>query len=178
MMDRKRLLVVSALGTTQALAWASSYYLPAIIADRMARDTGVSPVWIFAAFSISLAISGLFGPRVGRTIDLVGGRGVLATANLIFAAWALAAGLCPLHWRETGRSRIRRPRENVRCRTRINGDQIWETAMVDRVLLIERLPAVSLSVRMSGAGRSRRTSGRQEPGDSDPMRTSRRPRDT
>jgi MFS family permease len=85
------LLVVSALGTTQTLAWASSYYLPAIIADRMAKDTGVSPVWIFAAFSISLAISGLFGPRVGRTIDLFGGRGVLAASNLIFAV-----GLCLL----------------------------------------------------------------------------------
>jgi predicted MFS family arabinose efflux permease len=91
MMDRNRILVVSALGTTQTLAWASSYYLPAVIADRMARDTGVSPVWIFAAFSISLAISGLFGPRVGRTIDLVGGRGVLAASNLIFAT-----GLCLL----------------------------------------------------------------------------------
>ena len=26
-------LVVAALGTTQTLAWASSYYLPAILAD-------------------------------------------------------------------------------------------------------------------------------------------------
>ena len=60
------------------------------IADHMARDTGVSPVWIFAAVSISLAISGLFGPRVGRT-DLVGGRGVLAASNLVFAV-----GLCLL----------------------------------------------------------------------------------
>lgn len=86
MIDRQRLGLVSALGLTQTLAWASSYYLPAIIADRMARDTGVSTTWIFAAFSISLAISGLLGPRVGRTIDLLGGRGVLAVSNLIFAA--------------------------------------------------------------------------------------------
>lgn len=86
MIDRQRLGLVSALGLTQTLAWASSYYLPAIIADRMARDTGVSTTWIFAAFSISLAISGLLGPQVGRTIDLLGGRGVLAVSNLIFAA--------------------------------------------------------------------------------------------
>ena len=85
MIDRQRLGIVSALGLTQTLAWASSYYLPAIIADRMAPDTGVSTTWIFAAFSISLAISGLLGPRVGRTIDLLGGRGVLAVSNLVFA---------------------------------------------------------------------------------------------
>ena len=89
MIDRQRLGLVSALGLTQTLAWASSYYLPAIIADRMARDTGVSPTWIFAAFSISLATSGLLGPRVGRTIDLLGGRGVLAVSNLILATGLL-----------------------------------------------------------------------------------------
>jgi hypothetical protein len=31
-----RLNVVLVLGSTQTLAWASSYYLPAILADRMA----------------------------------------------------------------------------------------------------------------------------------------------
>jgi MFS family permease len=40
---------------------------------------------VFAAFSAALLISAVLGPRVGRTIDLVGGRGVLATSNLMFA---------------------------------------------------------------------------------------------
>lgn len=69
------------------LAWASSYYLPAILANRIARDTGVSTTWIFAAFSISLAISKSLGLRIGLTIDLMGGRGVLAVCcNLILAS--------------------------------------------------------------------------------------------
>jgi hypothetical protein len=42
--------VVAVLGTTQTLAWASSYYLPAILADGIARDLGVSSTWVFAVF--------------------------------------------------------------------------------------------------------------------------------
>src|ERR1700729_3792329 len=77
--------IILALGTTQTLAWASSYYLPAILADPIAHDLGVSSNWIFAAFSGSLVISALLGPRIGRQIDLVGGRPVLSMSNLTLA---------------------------------------------------------------------------------------------
>jgi predicted MFS family arabinose efflux permease len=85
-MSGRQLPVILALGTTQTLAWASSYYLPAILADPLAHDLGVSSNWIFAAFSASLVISAMLGPRVGRQIDLVGGRSVLSTSNLVLAA--------------------------------------------------------------------------------------------
>src|SRR2546423_8343413 len=85
-MSGRQLPIVLALGTTQTLAWASSYYLPAILADPIARDLGVSSNWIFGAFSGSLVISAMLGPRVGRQIDLVGGRQVLSLSNLTLAA--------------------------------------------------------------------------------------------
>jgi MFS family permease len=85
--------LIIALGTTQTLAWASSYYLPAILADPIARDLGVSSNWIFAAFSASLVISAVLGPRVGRQIDLVGGRSVLSISNLTFAAGLALLGI-------------------------------------------------------------------------------------
>ena len=81
-----RLAVVLVLGTTQTLAWASSYYLPAILADRIAADLGLSSTWFFAAFSGALVISAVVGPRVGRTVDAIGGREVLAASNVIIAA--------------------------------------------------------------------------------------------
>ncbi|NJO12950.1 MAG: hypothetical protein HC872_05205, partial [Gammaproteobacteria bacterium] len=37
-----------------------------ILADDIARDTGVSTTWLFASFSVSLVISALLGPRAGR----------------------------------------------------------------------------------------------------------------
>jgi MFS family permease len=92
-MSGRQLPLIAALGTTQTLAWASSYYLPAILADPIARDLGVSPNWIFAAFSASLVISALLGPRVGRQIDLVGGRSVLSASNLTLAAGLVLLGV-------------------------------------------------------------------------------------
>src|ERR1700712_2136122 len=92
-MSGGRLPIILALGTTQTLAWASSMYLPAILADPIARDLGVSSNWVFAAFSAALVISALLGPRIGRQIDLVGGRPVLSMSNLVFAAGLALLGL-------------------------------------------------------------------------------------
>jgi len=89
----RHLPIVLALGTTQTLAWASSYYLPAILADPIAHDLGVSPNWIFAAFSASLVLTAAIGPAVGRQIDLVGGRPVLVLSNLTLAAGLALLGL-------------------------------------------------------------------------------------
>jgi MFS family permease len=97
-MIARQLPVIVGLGTTQMLAWASSYYLPAILADPIARDLGVSSNWIFGAFSASLVISALFGPAIGRTIDRVGGRQVLSLSNLILAAGLVLLGLATSIW--------------------------------------------------------------------------------
>ncbi|OJU21705.1 MAG: hypothetical protein BGN84_18825, partial [Afipia sp. 62-7] len=97
-MSDRQLPVIAALGTTQTLAWASSYYLPAILADPIARDLGISSNWFFAAFSASLVISGLLGPRVGRQIDRVGGRQVLSASNIIFAGGLVLLGASTTLW--------------------------------------------------------------------------------
>ena len=87
---------VARLGTAQTLAWASSYYLPAMLAAPMAHDLGVASPTVFAAFSVALIVSALLGPFAGRTIDRHGGRPVLVCTNLLFAAsltgMALAQG--------------------------------------------------------------------------------------
>ncbi len=81
-----RSVVVLALGTAQTLAWASSYYLVAIVADPISRDLGISATAVFAAFSAALLLSAALGPAVGRTIDRRGGRGVLCLSSPVFAA--------------------------------------------------------------------------------------------
>jgi len=81
----ERLRTVAALGTAQTLAWASSYYLPAMLAAPMARDLGVATPTVFAAFSVALIVSAALGPFAGRAIDHWGGRPVLVSTNLVFA---------------------------------------------------------------------------------------------
>lgn len=96
------------LGSAQTLAWASSYYLPAILAVPMARDLGMSPSWVFAAFSAALLLTAMLGPSVGRLIDKQGGRGVLMASNAVMAlglaAMALSQGVFSLMlaWLITG----------------------------------------------------------------------------
>lgn len=97
-MSQRQLPIIVTLGTTQTLAWASSYYLPAILADAIARDLGISSNWFFAAFSASLVISGLLGPRVGRQIDRVGGRQVLSASNVILACGLALLGASTTIW--------------------------------------------------------------------------------
>jgi len=84
-MSGRQLPVILALGTTQTLAWASSVYLPALVADPIAHDLGISANWIFGAYSGALVIAGLLGPRIGRQIDRIGGRPVLSFSNLMLA---------------------------------------------------------------------------------------------
>src|ERR1700759_4688115 len=91
-MSGRQLPIVLALGTTQTLAWASSVYLPALVADPIAHDLGISPNWIFGAYSGALVISALLGPRIGRQIDRVGGRPGLSLSNLTLAAGLLLLG--------------------------------------------------------------------------------------
>ena len=83
--SRSRRIVVTALGVSQTLAWASRYYLPAILADPIGVGIGVPRSWVFAAFSAALLIAAFAGPAVGRVIDHKGGRGVLALSNLVLA---------------------------------------------------------------------------------------------
>ncbi len=73
------------LGLAQLLAWGSSYYLAAMLAEPMAADLGLHSNLIFALFSGALIVSALIGPIAGSAIDRFGGRGVLMLACLLFA---------------------------------------------------------------------------------------------
>ena len=96
-----KLGVIAVLGTTQTLAWASTYYLPAILADRISDELGIPSSWFFAAFSGSLVVAAMVGPRVGRTVDAIGGREVLAASNVIIAIGLAALAFAhsqPMLW--------------------------------------------------------------------------------
>jgi MFS family permease len=80
----RRLTLV--LGVTQLLAWATTYYTPAVVTANAAASMRASPTALLGGFSWALLITGFASPRVGRRIDRVGGRGVLALGNGIMAA--------------------------------------------------------------------------------------------
>ncbi|MGH7048285.1 MAG: MFS transporter [Stellaceae bacterium] len=85
-MNPPRTIVVVALGSTQTIAWASSYYMPAILGAPIAAALHLSSNVFFGFFSAALLLSAAIGPTVGRVIDRHGGRAILAVSNLVIAA--------------------------------------------------------------------------------------------
>jgi MFS family permease len=81
-----KLPIVIGLGTGQTLAFGTTLYLPAILAEPMAVELGIPPGWAFGAFSLALVFAALLGPKAGARIDQFGGRTVLAVSSLIFAS--------------------------------------------------------------------------------------------
>jgi predicted MFS family arabinose efflux permease len=92
---RRRLLVVSALGLAMIMAWGSSFYLLAVLANPIAADTGWPLSWIVGAMSIGFLVSGLVSPRVGRAIERRGGRPVLAFGAVFMALGLFGLALAP-----------------------------------------------------------------------------------
>jgi MFS family permease len=85
--------VVGVLGTTQTLAWASSFYLPAILGVPIAQALGIAPTLFFGLFSGALLLSAATAPLVGQLIDRHGGRAVLAASNLVLSAGLALLGM-------------------------------------------------------------------------------------
>lgn len=88
-------VVITALGSAQTISWASSYYIPAVLALPMAASLSLNPVWVFGAFSLALIVSALVGPWAGARIDRLGGRGVLMISNVVFALGLALLALAP-----------------------------------------------------------------------------------
>lgn len=83
------------LGLAQTIAWAGSYYLPAVLAPVVVADLGADPALVYGAFSVALLFSGLAAPSVGRAVERHGGRPVLALSAVVIAAGLVLLWLLP-----------------------------------------------------------------------------------
>jgi MFS family permease len=93
--SRSRLVVTSAIGIAQILAWGSSYYLISVLARPIGTDTGWPLSWIIAGPSIGFLISGIVSPKVGRLIEHHGGRPILAASAALLSAGLMLLAFAP-----------------------------------------------------------------------------------
>jgi MFS family permease len=82
-LDAKTRLTIR-LGITQIISWGSGFYIPAVLAVPITASLGISTEVFFWAFTVSLLVSGLIGPRIGKAIDKLGGRKVLPFGSVAF----------------------------------------------------------------------------------------------
>jgi MFS family permease len=83
--EKATLRLAISLGLTQTIAWASSYYLPAVLARTMADELGYTVSTVYAAFSLALIVAALTVPLAGKCVDKWGGKRVLVASNIWFA---------------------------------------------------------------------------------------------
>ena len=94
-MPANRFRLGAVLGINQTLSWGMTFYLPAIVAGPAAEALHQAPFRILAAFSWSLLVAGFCAPRVGRWIDLHGGRGALLASILVIAGGQALLAVSP-----------------------------------------------------------------------------------
>ena len=82
---RGRRLVVAVLGALQILSWGSTFYLLAVLAAPIVRDTGWPYDHVMGGLSVALLVAGLVSPRTGRAIGAHGGRPVLALGAVVLS---------------------------------------------------------------------------------------------
>ena len=90
-----RHVVISALGMAQIFAWGTSFYFPAVFAGPIVRETAWPLEWVVGGTSLGLLVAGLISPKVGAVVDVHGGRPVLLTSSLCYAAGLSTIGLAP-----------------------------------------------------------------------------------
>jgi len=90
-----RRVVVSTLGVGQILSWGSTFYLLAVLAPDIVRDTGWPFDWVISGVSVGLLVAGVISPQLGRMIGEKGGRLVLASGAVLIAIGLGLLGAAP-----------------------------------------------------------------------------------
>lgn len=83
------------LGIVQILTWGSSFYLLAILAPRIAQDTGWSAFAVTGGISLALLTSALLAGPVGHAINRNGGRWVLSWGVVVLSLGLFTLALAP-----------------------------------------------------------------------------------
>jgi MFS family permease len=90
---RKLWATITLLGIGQICAWGTLYYSFAVTGPLIAREFGISLPSAVLGYSALLVAGAFAAPTVGRTIDRLGGRVVLACGAIVGAIGLTIIGL-------------------------------------------------------------------------------------
>jgi hypothetical protein len=87
--------LVTGVGIAQIASWGSLYYAIGVLGKPMREELGVTELFVFTAFTAGLLVSGTLAPWIGRCIDRLGGRWVLAWGSVASAAALAILAIAP-----------------------------------------------------------------------------------
>jgi MFS family permease len=76
---------IAGLGFTQIVGWGTTYLMPSVLGRELQAALGLSPELVFAGITVMFAVSAVCSPRVGRIVDRVGARRLMAAGSLVYA---------------------------------------------------------------------------------------------
>ena len=87
--------VVAVLCLTEIVSWGVLFYAFPVLASSISADEDWPTVWLVAAFTLALVVSGGCGIWVGHRIDHAGPRRVMTAGSVLAVASVLALAAAP-----------------------------------------------------------------------------------
>ena len=78
------------LGVTQIIGWGTTFLMPSVLGRSMERTLGLPSEVIYGGITVMFGVGALFSPWVGKSMDRLGARSLMAAGSLLYAL-ALAA---------------------------------------------------------------------------------------
>jgi len=77
--------VTLGLGFTQIVGWGTTYLMPSVLGRHLQDDLGISSELVFAGITVMFGVNAICSPRVGKVVDRIGARGLMAAGSVIYA---------------------------------------------------------------------------------------------
>lgn len=73
------------LGITQIIGWGTTFLMPSVLGRHMERDLALPSEVIYGGITVMFGVGALCSPWVGKSMDRLGARGLMATGSLLYA---------------------------------------------------------------------------------------------
>jgi predicted MFS family arabinose efflux permease len=77
--------VTLGLGFTQIVGWGTTYLMPSVLGRQFQDALGLTPELVFGGITVMFAVSAICAPRVGKVVDRIGARGLMAAGSVVYA---------------------------------------------------------------------------------------------
>ena len=73
------------LCVTQIIGWGTTFLMPSVLARFIERDLGLPSEVVYGGITVMFAVGALIAPWVGKSMDRLGARSLMAAGSLLYA---------------------------------------------------------------------------------------------
>jgi predicted MFS family arabinose efflux permease len=73
------------LGITQIIGWGTTFLMPSVLGRPIEHDLSLPSEVVYGGITVMFGMGALFAPWVGKSMDRIGARGLMAAGSLVYA---------------------------------------------------------------------------------------------